>query len=60
MPPRMPAVIYSTCGLANSWFTSWLPMSCSLATRDTITPAAVEMISDGSCATKPSPMASSV
>jgi hypothetical protein len=36
------------------------PMSWSLATRDTTTPAAVEMISEGICATRPSPMASSV
>jgi hypothetical protein len=60
MPPMMAAVMYSTCGLANSWPISCEPMSCSLATRDTTIPAAIEITSDGICATRPSPMASSV
>ena len=60
MPPMMAAVIDSTCGLAKSWFTSCVPVSCPLPTRDTTTPAAVEMISAGICATRPSPIASSV
>ena len=60
MAPMMPAVMYSTCGLANSWPTSWVPMSWSLATRETTIPAAVEMIKEGICATRPSPIASSV
>ncbi|HEX7641013.1 MAG TPA: hypothetical protein VF472_02275 [Burkholderiaceae bacterium] len=46
--------------MANNWPTSWPPMSCSLATRDTTTPAAVEITSEGICATRPSPMASKV
>ncbi|MNT89549.1 hypothetical protein D3C72_2302920 [compost metagenome] len=60
MPPMMPAVTYSTCGLANSWPITWVPMSCSLATRDTTIPAAIEITSAGICATRPSPMANRV
>ena len=59
-PPTMPPVMYSTAGLANSWLTTWPPTSLSLATRETTIPAAIEMISDGICATRPSPIASSV
>ena len=58
--PMITAVIISTCGLENSWPVNCVPMSSSVATRDTITPAAVEMISAGICATRPSPMVSSV
>ncbi|MNN75442.1 hypothetical protein D3C81_1917470 [compost metagenome] len=60
MPPMMAAVMYNTCGRANNWPTNWPPISCSLATRDTTIPAAVEMISEGICATRPSPIASKV
>ncbi|MNT48536.1 hypothetical protein D3C72_1853200 [compost metagenome] len=56
----MPAVRNSTCGLEKSWPVSWLPTSSSVVTRETITPAAVEITSAGICATRPSPMASSV
>ena len=39
---------------------TWVPMSPSSPTRDTTRPAATEMISAGSWATRPSPMVSRV
>ena len=53
-------VMFSTRGFVNSWPVICVPMSSSVATRDTITPAAVEITSDGICATRPSPIVSSV
>jgi hypothetical protein len=53
-------VMISTRGFVNSCPVSCVPMSSSVATRETITPAAVEMTSDGICATRPSPIVSSV
>ena len=54
------ATMYSICGRPPScsmscWLRSW-----SADTRVTSTPAAVEMISAGICATRPSPMVSNV
>ncbi len=60
MMPMITPVIINTRGLLNNWPVNCVPMSSSVATRDTITPAAVEMISDGICATRPSPIVSSV
>jgi hypothetical protein len=56
----MPAVMKSACGLLNIWLISCWFRSWSLETRDTTMPAAVEMISAGTCATRPSPMVSRV
>ena len=56
----MAAVMYIDSGRAISWLVSCELTSSSLATRDTTIPAAIEMISEGICATRPSPMASRV
>ena len=54
--PITTAVKINTLGLLNSWLSICsLMLSCEL-TRVTITPAAVEIINDGICATKPSPI----
>ena len=62
MPIRAstPAVMYITLGLANSWLAICWPMSWSVATRETMTPAAVEMTRAGIWATRPSPIVSKV
>ncbi len=60
MTTMITPVIVSTRGFVNSWPVICVPMSSSVATRDTITPAAVEITSDGICATRPSPIVSSV
>ncbi|MNI95163.1 hypothetical protein D3C77_771830 [compost metagenome] len=60
MMPMMPAVRNSTAGFENNWLMICWPMSWSVDTRDTTTPAAVEITSAGICATRPSPMVSSV
>ncbi|MNJ75344.1 hypothetical protein D3C77_724270 [compost metagenome] len=54
-----PAASHSTCGLWNSWPIICWPTSSSVLTRDTVTPAAVEISSAGICATRPSPMVNS-
>ena len=60
MIPRMEAVIHMTRGLANIWPRNWLLMSSSSPTRVTTMPAAMEMISAGIWATRPSPIVSRV
>ena len=60
MMPMMPAVRNITLGLENSWLIICWPMSWSVDTRDTTTPAAVEITSAGIWATRPSPIVSSV
>jgi hypothetical protein len=49
-----------TCGLEKSWPMTSPPTSPSSPTRDTTRPAATETISEGICATRPSPMVSRV
>ncbi len=56
----IPAVTYSTCGRLANWSSSCWLRSWSAETRVTRMPAAVEMTSAGTWATRPSPMVSSV
>ena len=53
------AVIASSFDEPNTWRLIWLPMSCSLPTRDTTIAADTEISSAGTCATSASPTASS-
>ena len=58
-PSTAPATA-SARGWPNTWPSTCLPMSCDLDTRVTITAVAIESISAGTCATRPSPMVSNV
>ena len=60
MMPTMPPVNASACGLASTCVINCCPVSWSVLTRLTTRPAAVDMISAGICATRPSPMVSRV
>ena len=55
MADRMPPVIIICLGRTKSWPATSVPRSASAAARVTKMPAAVEMISAGSCCTRPSP-----
>ena len=54
------AATISARGLSNIWLNTWLDMASALETRVTMIAVAVDSTSDGICATRPSPMVSSV
>ncbi|MNP28325.1 hypothetical protein D3C76_1212840 [compost metagenome] len=58
MAIRIAAEIASALGEANICRLTCWPMSSELETRVTMIAAAVDSSSDGSCATRPSPMVS--
>jgi hypothetical protein len=45
--PTIPEVSHHAFGNAASWLMTWLPTSCPVETRLTITPAAEEITSAG-------------
>ena len=55
--PTTPAATASACGESNTWPRIWVPMSCSLPTRETTIAEATEISRAGICATSASPTA---